>query len=66
MKAIIKILSIILVAFVIYIILCAGEYTFLTHIMKITFKEVLGASYNLTIVGMMSILVSLSLHQEKI
>lgn len=66
MKTAIKILSVILTAFVIYIILCAGEYTFLVHIMKITFKEVIGASYNLIIVGMMSILVSLSLHQEKI
>lgn len=66
MKTALKLLSIFLVSFIIYIILCAGEYTFLVHIMKITFKEVLAASYNLIIVGMMSFLVSLSLHQEKI
>ena len=66
MKTAIKILSVILTAFVIYIILCAGEYTFLVHIMKITMEQVLFASYNLIIVGMMSFLVSMSLHQEKL
>lgn len=66
MKTLIKIFSILLVTFIIYIILCAGEYTFLVHVMNITMKQVVTASYNLIIVGMMSILVSLSLHQEKI
>lgn len=65
MKTIIKLLSILLVAFVIYLILCAGEYTFLVHIMKISIVQVLFASYNLTIVGMLSLVTSLSLHQEK-
>lgn len=66
MKTALKLLSIFLVSFIVYIILCAGEYTFLTHIMKITMKQVVFASYNLIIVGMMSFLVSMSLHQEKL
>lgn len=66
MRYILKTVSILLVSFMMYIIICGGEYTFLVHIMKITFKDVVFASYNLIIVGMMSILVSLSLHQEKI
>lgn len=66
MKITLKTLSVLLVSFIVYIILCAGEYTFLVHVMKITFKEILSASYNLIIVGMMSFLVSLSLHQEKL
>ncbi len=64
MKTIIKLLSILLVAFVIYLILCAGEYTFLVNVMKISMLQVVFASYNLTIIGMMSLLVSLSLHKE--
>lgn len=64
MKTAIKILSVVLTTFVIYLILCAGEYTFLVHIMKISMLQVLFASYNLIIVGMMSFLTSLSLHKS--
>lgn len=66
MKYALKFLSIFLVTLISYIILCAGEYTFLVHLTKITMLQVLFASYNLIIVGMISFLVSLNLHQEKI